>query len=198
VGDDDELERVAAALRRLIDRFVGTTAPPSEFGDMAAQLEELAGRLEGYEQDTLFRLSSGSPGAEGITPFSPTTGRLHPFSPPVRLTVVGPHVEGVVTFGAAFEGPPGHVHGGFVAAVLDELLGMTTAVQQLAGMTGRLTVRYRKPTPLHTELRVVSEVKRVDGRKIHVEGRIELDGEVLAEADGLFLTVDFDRLRSTS
>ena len=71
---------------------------------------------------------------------------------------------------------------------------MTMAVQHLPGMTGRLTVRYRRPTPLHTELRVVAEVERVDGRKAHVDGRIEHDGETCAEAEGLFLLVDFGRL----
>ena len=195
---EEELERVAGALRRVIDRMVGTTAPAEAFGDIADRLDELADRLGEYPQLTLFRQYVRSPTLEGVTPFSQVTGRLHPFSPPVRLTVVGPHVEGVVTFGAAYEGPPGHVHGGFVAAVLDELLGMTTAVRQMPGMTGRLTVRYRRPTPLHTELRVVSEIKRVDGRKIHVEGRIEHDGEPCAEADGLFVFVDFLRVGRSS
>jgi acyl-coenzyme A thioesterase PaaI-like protein len=191
----DELARVADALRRVVDRMVGTTAPPEAFDGMAERLDELAERLGRYEQRSLFRLAGPARTEAGVTEFSPVTGRLHPFAPPVRMTSVGPHVEGVVTFGSAYEGPPGHVHGGFVAATLDELLGMTMAVQHLPGMTGRLTVRYRRPTPLHTELRVVAEVTRVDGRKAHVEGRIERDGEPTAEAEGLFLSVDFDRLR---
>jgi acyl-coenzyme A thioesterase PaaI-like protein len=176
--------------------MVGTTAPPEVFADVAERLDELADRLSGYHQHGPFRFGPlGPPESDDVTTdFSPVTGRLHPFAPPVRVTAIGDHVEGVVTFGAAYEGPPGHVHGGFVAATLDELLGMTMAVQHLPGMTGRLIVHFRRPTPLHTELRVSASVKRVDGRKVRVEGRIEHDGLLCAEAEGLFLSVDFGRL----
>jgi hypothetical protein len=193
--DVDEQVRVADSMRRLIDLMVGTTAPPEVFAGVAEQLDALADRLTGYDQIGPFRDApgGGSWAAGAADGFSPVIGRRHPFAPPVRVTSYGPHVEGVVTFGAAYEGPPGHVHGGFVAATLDELLGMTMAVQHLPGMTGRLTVRFRRPTPLHTELRVVAEVKRIDGRKVHVDGRIEHDGEPCAEAEGLFLSIDFKR-----
>jgi acyl-coenzyme A thioesterase PaaI-like protein len=187
---------VADAVRRLIGRLVGTTAPVAVFDGMAGEIDALADRLAGYDQASLFRPIPNpiTPGS-GLAAFSPVTGRLHPFAPPVTVTSIGAHVEGIVTFGAAYEGPPGHVHGGFVAAALDELLGMTMAVQHVPGMTGRLTVSYRRPTPLHTELRVVGEVTRVDGRKGYAAGRI-LDGdEVCAEAEGLFLAVDFERFR---
>jgi acyl-coenzyme A thioesterase PaaI-like protein len=192
--DEDEVARVAESLRRVIHRMVGTTAPPEEFAGVADRLDELADRLTGFEQLGPFRVTAPGPRPNVVTDFSPVTGRLHPFAPPVTVTAVGAHVEGVVTFGTAYEGPPGHVHGGFVAATLDELLGMTMAVQHLPGMTGRLTVHFRRPTPLHVELRVVAEVKRVDGRKVSVVGRIEHAGEPCAEAEGLFLAVDFDRI----
>jgi acyl-coenzyme A thioesterase PaaI-like protein len=188
------IARMADSLRRVIDRMVGTTAPPEVFAGVAERLDELADRLAGYEQHGPFRLTGPGPREAVTTDASPVTGRLHPFAPPVRVTSVGPHVEGLVTFGTAYEGPPGYVHGGFVAATLDELLGMTMAVQHLPGMTGRLTVHFRRPTPLHTELRVVAEVKRIEGRKVDVEGRIEHDGVVCAEAEGLFVAFDFDRM----
>jgi acyl-coenzyme A thioesterase PaaI-like protein len=191
----DEIARVASSMRRVIDRMVGTTAPPEEFGTIADELDALAARLAAYEQHTIFHLGGPTATDGAVTDYSPVTGRLHPFAPPVLVTSVGRRVEGTVTFGSAYEGPPGHVHGGFVAATLDELLGMTMAVQHLPGMTARLTVRYRRATPLHTELRVVAEVGRIDGRKVHVDGRIEHDDETCAEADGLFLLVDFDRFR---
>ena len=68
--------------------------------------------------------------------------------------VFGPaHALGLVRFGSAYEGPPGHVHGGFVAAAFDEVLGYVQSLGGRPGMTGTLTVRYRSPTPLYTELR---------------------------------------------
>lgn len=189
----DALDRVADALRRFIGRFVGTTAPPEAFAGLVESLDAAADRLGQYDQRSLFYgVTEVTPETGGLARFSPVTGRWHPFAPPVRVTSIGRHVEGTVTFGAAYEGPPGHVHGGFVAAALDELLGMTMAAQHVPGMTGRLTVSYRRPTPLHRPLRVVGEVVRVEGRKAYVEGRI-LDGDtVCSEAEGLFLTVDFE------
>ncbi|MGH9244349.1 MAG: PaaI family thioesterase [Acidimicrobiales bacterium] len=196
--DGQSVARFADSLRRVIGRFVGTTAPPEAFRELADELDALAERLAAFDQRSLFEFPDGhaAPGTAGpaVTMFSPVIGRAHPFAPPVRVTAIGRHVEGQVTFGTAYEGPPGHVHGGFVAATLDELLGMTLAVQHVPGMTGRLTINYRRPTPLHTDLHVVAEVTRVDGRKAYVDGRI-LDGDTIcAEAEGLFVTVDFGQL----
>ena len=92
--------------------------------------------------------------------------------------------HGRVRFGAAYEGPPGHVHGGMVAAMFDELLGRA---QQSAGFTGRLTITYRRPTPLHRELDLIGWFDRVDGRKRWMKGECRLDGELLTEAEGLFI-----------
>jgi acyl-coenzyme A thioesterase PaaI-like protein len=189
---DDELARVADALRRFIGRFVGTTAPPEVFDGLVDHLDSATDRLGRHEQRGLFYGATDVWADAGGLDFSPVTGRWHPFAPPLQVTEVGRHVEGTVTFGQAYEGPPGHVHGGFVAAALDELLGMTLIAKHVPGMTGRLTIHYRRPTPLHKPLRVVGEVERVEGRKVYVTGRI-LDGDmVCSEAEGLFLTVDFE------
>ena len=55
-------------------------------------------------------------------------------------------------FNAAYEGPPGNVHGGMVAAAFDEVLGMAQSLSGNAGFTGTLTIRYRSPTPLYEPL----------------------------------------------
>ena len=91
---------------------------------------------------------------EGPFDNSPLMGRANPLAPPVKLQIEADgRVTGTATFGSAYEGPPGHVHGGFVAAAFDELLGLVQIKGGTPGMTGRLTVHYRSPTPLHTELR---------------------------------------------
>jgi acyl-CoA thioesterase FadM len=83
-----------------------------------------------------------------------------------------------------------------VAAAFDEALGMAQAMTGQPGMTGTLTVRYRRPTPLHTELHFRARVERVEGRKIFAAGTLHA-GEVLcAEAEGVFITVDFERFRA--
>ena len=74
-----------------------------------------------------------------------------------------------------------------IALAFDEMLGIANIAAGHPGMTGRLTIHYRKPTPLFHELRFRAWVDRVEGRRIM--SRAELwDGETLtAEAEGLFV-----------
>ena len=75
--------------------------------------------------------------------------------------------------------------------MFDEVLGMAQSMSGRPGMTATLTVRYRKPTPLHAELRFGGTLDRVDGRKLFTTGRC-FNGDLLtAEAEGLFISVDF-------
>src|SRR5258708_20546505 len=76
----------------------------------------------------------------------------NPFAPPIRFVIENNKVLGRGNFGATFEGSPGTVHGGFVAAAFDQLLFMAQSLSGIPAVTGTLTVRYRKPTPLLTEL----------------------------------------------
>lgn len=125
---------------------------------------------------------------------SPIIGRANPLAPPLDLAVVDGKVVGRARFGSAYEGPPGAVHGGYVAAAFDELLGMAQSLGGKPGMTGTLTVRYRRPHPLHTEIRFEGELVRVEGRKIFTVGRSFADGELRAEAEGIFISVDFSKI----
>jgi acyl-CoA thioesterase FadM len=81
-----------------------------------------------------------------------------------------------------------------LAAAFDELLGMTQSLSGQPGMTGTLTVRYRRPTPLHHDLRFEGTLERVEGRKIFTRGRCFAGETLTAEAEGLFVRVDFQKL----
>ena len=94
------------------------------------------------------------------------------------------------TYGHAYEGPPGCVHGGMLAAAFDIVLGAAAATAQRPALTGTLTIRYRRPTPLHTEVRYEGEVDRVEERRTHVVARSIVDGRVTCEAEGVFVCVD--------
>jgi acyl-coenzyme A thioesterase PaaI-like protein len=63
-------------------------------------------------------------------------------------------------------------------------------------MTGTLTIRYLRPTPLHTELIIEAELVRIKGRKIFTEGRILADGLLTAEAEGLFISIDPSKMEA--
>ena len=96
-------------------------------------------------------------------------------------------VVGRGSFGAPYEGPPGYDHGGWVACAFDEMLGIANIESGHPGMTARLTIHYRKPTPLFRPLRFKAWVDRLEGRRIMSRGEL-WDGDTLtAEADGIFV-----------
>ena len=115
--------------------------------------------------------------------------KTNPFASPIRLIKANDKVLGYAIFGPSFEGSPGTVHGGFVAAAFDQLLFVTESLTGSAAVTGTLTVRYRKPTPLRTDLVFEGVVDRVEGRKIFTRGTVSANGVVTAEAEGLFIAI---------
>lgn len=97
-------------------------------------------------------------------------------------------MRGTVTLSESYNGPPWNLaHGGVIAAIFDELLGIATIVGAGGGFTGRLTVHYRKPTPILEELELVGWLEHASGRKLVARGEIRHQGVVTAEADGLFI-----------
>ena len=183
--------RLATAMRLVISRLVQSDAPEDELSRAADGLEEYSERLAGHP-----RLRRAHPGSEAPTnpdvgsfvDQSPFVGLANPLAPPLHIEEEDQWcVVGRVTYGAAYEGPPGCVHGGYVAAAFDEVLGFVQGLSGEPGFTGTLTVRYRRPTPLHTELRLLGEIARVEGRKIFAEGRLYAGETLCAEAEGLFI-----------
>jgi acyl-coenzyme A thioesterase PaaI-like protein len=86
------------------------------------------------------------------------------------------------------------VHGGYVACAFDEVLGLTQSIGGTPGMTGTLTIRYRRPTPLHTDLRFEGHIERSEGRKRYTKGYLYAGDELTAEAEGLFIQVDMAKI----
>lgn len=128
--------------------------------------------------------------AGGHFDYSPLIGRSNPLAPPVVMHAdADGTVHGRVTFGSAYEGPPGCVHGGMVAAAFDEVLGYAQIFSGRPGMTGKLEVFYRAPTPLHRELRFTARVQRREGRKVFVQSQLHAGDQLCAEATGLFISM---------
>ncbi len=83
--------------------------------------------------------------------------------------------------------------------LLDELMGRGCAAAGMAGLTVSLQMRYHRPVPLETPLRVLARVTGTDDRKIFVGGSIttRTDPDApLVTADGVFVTPDPDRARA--
>ena len=125
---------------------------------------------------------------------SPMLGRANPLAPPISLWADGDVLRAEAHFGSAYEGPPGCVHGGYVAAAFDEVLGSAQSLAGRPGMTARLTINYRSPTPLHTELTFAGRVVGVEGPKTFTEGTLHAGDRLCAESDGLFVAIDFGKL----
>ncbi len=201
LSGDTRLE-VADACRSVIDQLASSTADSEKFAAARDLLRQTV--------DVLASESHGRPyeGAEAslaayqehlFIDHSPLVGPLNPLAPPIDMSADGTTVTGMVTFGDAYEGPPGCVHGGFIAASFDEILGFSQGLTGKPGMTARLVINYRSPTPLHQPLRFTGDIDRVEGRKIFVRGelRVVADDRLCAEAEGLFLSMNpevFDRL----
>jgi acyl-coenzyme A thioesterase PaaI-like protein len=184
-------------MRDLIDKAVATSAPVEALEGVAEVLEALGRTVAKYPQGRLYEgFAESGPAGDRNAFFdnSPIIGLANPLAAPIHMTAEGDVVVGTATFGGAYEGPPGCVHGGYVAAAFDEVLGMAQSITGRPGMTGTLTVRYRRPTPLHTELRFEGRVDRVEGRKIFTVGQSFANGELTCEAEAVFITVDFAKI----
>jgi acyl-coenzyme A thioesterase PaaI-like protein len=120
-------------------------------------------------------------------------GPAHPDGLRVRCFRTPEGVESPVLVEPRYEGPPGAVHGGIVAAYLDEILGAAAArATGRPSVTGELTVRYVKPVPVATPLLGRGRLVTDHGRYVDVAGSLErlATGEVVATARGRFFPVD--------
>jgi acyl-coenzyme A thioesterase PaaI-like protein len=194
----EQKRRLAAAMRLVIERLVPSKAPVDELRLAAEGLERYAEALHAHPRLEKVTGHSESANAGNVGAFfdqSPLIGLANPLAPPITIGKSGERTAiATVRFGSAYEGPPGSVHGGYVAAAFDEVLGFVQSLSGNPGMTGTLTVRYRKPTPLHQELRFEAEWVRSEGRKIFCEGKVFADGVLTAEAEGIFVSVPVERM----
>jgi acyl-coenzyme A thioesterase PaaI-like protein len=202
IAPGTEIAALADEVRRLVTSVRVADAPPEVLAAARGLVAEAAALLEPhrwpgpYAQGSL-RGDKGPLDQPGVAPadffpYSPAIGPRNPVAPPA---VLEPQPDGSVIgwFEGAppFNGPPGFVHGGVIALVFDELLGVVGVVQGAGAMTGTLTIRYRRPTPIERRVDLHAWLDRVEGRKVFIRGEMRVDGEVTAEAEGVFIRVAF-------
>ena len=99
-------------------------------------------------------------------------------------------------FGRETQGPPGHVHGGAMAAVLDEAMGGACWMNGHRTVAAKISVSFIAMLKLESETTVESRVERVDGRKIFVRATLsDSNGTLVAESDGLFIVLREEALQ---
>ncbi len=156
------------------------------------RFEKYAAERGTIDPDTVDDVAaSGHLDPEEFFPYSPLVGRLNPIAPPVRMwratAESAGEVHGEARFRSAYNGPPGSVHGGVIAATFDELLGATAVVNGLGAFTGTLKVVYRSLTPLEEKVELRAWVAGTERRKVFIEGELRHDRTLCATASGIFI-----------
>jgi acyl-coenzyme A thioesterase PaaI-like protein len=193
---EDRPRATKHALVRAVKRLIELTAHVDvhEVDDLAG-VEELRARVDAIS-DALEPMpslhSKGGLGAVGgddgaLLERSGISGRSNPLAAPVQWVLTEDRAIGAAAYSPAYEGPSGNVHGGFVAAAFDDLMGSAQTLSGIAGYTGTLTVRMLRPTPLRKRIDYEAGIDRVEGRKIFVWGTATCGGKRLAEADIVFI-----------
>jgi len=204
---DDPRIRLADATRQIIGELASSTADPGAFAEARDLVERAVAVLGAGSHGRDYEAAEAAivdSGMLGFVDYSPFIGVLNPLAPPIHMawsTEAGStEVLGSVTYRGAYEGPPGCVHGGFIAAGFDEVLGFTQAHANRPGMTASLKIDYRSPTPLHRQLHYRGRIERLDGRKTFTTAELVVadDGRLCASATGLFIAVPqeiFDQMK---
>ena len=198
-------EEVVAAIREL-GRTAHAIESSPEVREEALALVEAARNLlgDGAPRRRWYELGSGHTDETRARnrELSTFSGSLNPVAPPMTIRAGTTDdgraaLIGSVRLDRLREGPPRAVHGGVLAGLFDELLGGGQRLEGgPPGMTGRLTVRYRRPTPLDADLELRVWIHDERTRRVTVRGDCVVVGDepgrVTAEAEAIFLRVDFD------
>ena len=183
--------RLAQALRDLTNILVTSTPPIEDMNEIAERLElqakqfakepRLYGQM-GFQAD-------GNHGKRGEVnhELNALAGWSNPLSPGINMWFEDEQAYGTVTCGWAYEGPPSCIHGGYVAAIFDQFMGMAQILGKQPGMTGTLSVRYLRPTPLNKEIKLQAWLECVEGRKTVISADMRCDDVVTATCEALFI-----------
>jgi len=180
-------EPLARAVRDLVEASIHTGANGETLRDAVAAIEAVTRTLEGERAEgrrVLRHAETGRP----IVWSNPVIGLRNALAPPVAV-----HHDpdgrcwSEFTLGAAYEGPPGLVHGGVSALVLDQILGeAASSGLTKPKFTGTITLKYLRGTPLG-RLRAEVFVDRIEGHKTYARGFLSDTDGTTVEAEGVFI-----------
>ena len=96
------------------------------------------------------------------------------------------------------QGYPGRLHGGIAAAMLDETIGRAITIgkkEDVWGVTLEFSIKYKKPVPLDSEIKVIGRITSVNQRFFEGNGEIVLaDGTIAASAKGKYLLLPIEKI----
>lgn len=190
---------LAAELRAVIEALAVNRLDEADLAGATELARELRRRLDGPRRRRWYDDDAGVMGPESRSAYlaqSPVRGQLNPLAPPLVLETAqredgGRGVRGRARLGMAYEGPPHGVHGGWVAALFDEVLGSVQGLADQPGVTGILTVRYRHPTPIDEELRFEGWLETQRSQRLVARASCHAGDTLTADAEGVFVRVDW-------
>lgn len=190
LGGTTPVDEPADAVRRLIDVIIRARRDSAAVDAFARQIHAMADYIEEHAisgQQKVNNLWAGDPPDR----HDAAAGLENPIAPPLRVYgEADGWVEAKVTLGVPYQGPPGCVHGGISALLLDQIIGIANHWGEAFGVTANLDINYRKPTPLFKELTIRGKTTQVEGRKVFAEAYIEVEGEKTVEASALFIAMN--------
>jgi acyl-coenzyme A thioesterase PaaI-like protein len=183
-GPLDETRELAAVLRALMGTALALEHPTEELREVVDQLRAAQQRLAALgPSDLQPRIGDAANSAQRVyLDHSRDVGDYNACFPVFEMRAHDDKAEGRVAFPVVYEGPPGIVHGGFLALFFDCALTQLNCDMGLAGKTRSLSVRYRRPAPILTELEFAGERTVAEG-SIVATGELCLDGTVLCAAE---------------
>lgn len=180
-------EPLAESVRELVDATIRTEVDAETVAAVKADIDAATARLRSNQIAGAFGVRHTTSG-ESLSWGNAVIGVRNPIAPPLRVSRDDDgRYWADFHLGAAYEGPPGHVHGGVSALVLDHVLGESASPDGKPRFTGSFTVRYLRATPLgplHAEARIT----RVEGVKTFAAGFISDADGITVEAEGVFIT----------
>jgi len=193
---------VATLLRELGHEFVARELSDDVLDALDFGVRELLGtvrdnprRERSVPLDALtdFKLSvpaEGQVATHHLFADSVVSGGANPMGLGANLWREGDTAVMEVTLGKAFEGAPGRSHGGIVAALIDETMGLVMGIHDAIGFTAQLDITYLAPVPIDQPITARAHLDHREGRKMTSRATVSADDVVLAEASALFITVD--------
>ncbi|MEO8696227.1 MAG: PaaI family thioesterase [Acidimicrobiales bacterium] len=179
----------ATAVRRLAHALVAHEGAGTLLARIADEAHRLAAELEQCPRlvraaDAMRTDRAGGPPPDGapVEHFDrcPVSGSANPFATDLVARRVGDEVHCEVQLGPGCEGPPGHAHGGIIAALFDDATAFLTRVLDETCAASELTVHYRRPVPIGRPLQIDARVARREGRRIYTEATMHHGDTIVA------------------
>lgn len=180
-------EPLTRAVRRLIEASLTTGADENTIEEARRAIDAVSAQLESPVREQNPRMRHAETGRPVVWA-NPVVGIRNAMAPPVDV-IHEPDGRcwSEFTLGAPYEGPPGWVHGGICALVLDQILGEVASDGLTKPLfTGTITLKYLRGTPLGA-LRADAWVDRVEGVKTYARGELRDAEGVTVEAEGVFI-----------